>query len=181
MGSVRMQNHKPVTLLQACACALLAGNGALATEQEVGDFGPVLNACLANAADGAALRACIGRMSTACMDGQEGGHTTLGMTSCLNAEARVWDGVLNAEYKASRAFAKAMDADEAAYFPEFARRAEALLAAQRAWIAFRDAECDLAHAEWGSGSMRNIAWADCQMQMTAERAIELRDMRETFE
>ena len=55
------------------------------------------------------------------------------------------------------------------------------LEAQRAWIAFRDTACALDYAEWGSGSMRNIAWADCRMQMTAERTIELRAMREMFQ
>lgn len=153
----------------------------MATEHEVGAYGAVLDACYSAARDETAQKACIGKMSTACMDSQEGGHSTLGMTSCMAAEAEVWDKHLNAEYKATRAYMKAADTDEAEYFPEFARRVETLLAAQRAWIAFRDAECDLAYAEWGSGSMRNIAWADCRMQMTAERTIELRAMREMFQ
>ena len=178
-GAVR--NHKTETLLHGLAVALCLGTPAFATDHEVAVFGPALNGCLDAATDSEGLQTCVGTMATTCMDSQEGGHTTLGMTSCLNAEAKVWDQFLNIEYKATRAHAKAMDADEAEYFPEFARRAEALLAAQRAWIAFRDAECDLAYAEWGSGSMRNIAWADCQMQMTAERAIDLRAMREAFE
>ncbi len=181
MGQGIRQNHKTVTLLQVLSVALLTGQAALATEHEVEVFGPGLEACLKAAEKATELRACLGTMSTTCMDSQDGGHSTLGMTSCLNAEAKVWDTFLNAEYKATRAFAKAMDADEAEYFPQFARRAETLLAAQRAWIAFRDAECDRAYADWGSGSMRNIAWADCQMQMTADRAIDLRAMREVFE
>ena len=73
------------------------------------------------------------------------------------------------------------DEEEAAYFPEFAVRAEKLLEAQRAWIVYRDAECALDYAEWGAGSMRNIAHADCRLQMTAERTIELRRMREMFQ
>jgi uncharacterized protein YecT (DUF1311 family) len=115
------------------------------------------------------------------MDSQEGGHSTLGMTACLNAEADVWDGFLNTEYWATQDWAKAADEEEAAQFPEFAVMAERLREAQRAWIAFRDAECALSYAEWGSGSMRNIAHADCRMQMTAERTIELRRMREMFQ
>ena len=126
--------------------------------------------------------ACIGEDGHApAWTTQEDGHSTLGMTSCLSAEADVWDRYLNAEYKETRAYMKAADIDEAEYFPDFARRVETLLAAQRAWIAFRDAECDLAYAEWGSGSMRNIAYADCRMQMTAERTIRLRAMREAFQ
>ncbi len=150
---------------------------AWATEHEVNAFGAILTDCYAG---GAGLE-CLGRMSQTCMDDQEGGHSTLGMTSCLSAEADVWDGFLNDEYKATMAWAKAADEDEAVYFPEFAKRAEALRDAQRAWIAFRDAECGLSYATWGSGSMRNIAFSDCRMQMTAERTLELRAVREGFQ
>lgn len=154
---------------------------AQATEHEVAEFGPVLTRCYEAAVDSEAKAACMGEMATECMDRQDGGHTTLGMTYCLNAEAVVWDGFLNAEYEATRDWAKAADVDEAEFFPEFAERADKLLQAQRAWIAFRDAECALDYAEWGSGSMRNIAHADCMLQMTAERTINLRRKREMFE
>ena len=181
MGWRMAQNHKTVTLFQGLVVMLAVAQPGWATEHEVQDFGPELEACYADATDTAGREACIGTMASTCMDNQDGGHTTLGMSSCLNGEATVWDGFLNVEYKATREFAKAMDADEAEYFPELARRAETLLVAQRAWLAFRDAECALAYAEWGSGSMRTIAYADCVMRMTAERTIRLRSMREAFE
>jgi uncharacterized protein YecT (DUF1311 family) len=119
-------------------------------------------------------------MASACM-AQESGQTTLGMSSCLSAEADVWDGFPNAEHRATRTWMKAADVEEAVTFPEFAVRAEKLLEAQRAWIAFRDAECALDFAEWGAGSMRTIAHADCRMRMTAERTLALRGMREAFQ
>ena len=115
------------------------------------------------------------------MAGEDGGETTLGMSMCMADEVELWDGILNAEYRETMDFAKAMDAGEVEYFPEYAKRAEALRDAQRAWIAFRDAECALAYAEWGSGSMRHIAGSECVMRMTAERALELRAMRERFQ
>lgn len=149
---------------------------AAATEHEVAQFGSILETCFGAAPDIDAQTACIGQMSTTCMDTQEGGHTTLGMSSCLMAETQVWDKHLNAEYRTRMSELKAMDADEAEYFPEYARRAAALRDAQRAWIVFRDAECGLDYAMWGSGSMRNIAGADCQMTMTAERAIALKNL-----
>ncbi len=163
-------------------CVILAGFAVAmpvsssATENEVAAYGSVLDACYSAAETDVALSACIGQMSNACMDGQEGGHTTLGMSSCTNAEAQVWDKYLNIEYKATMEGLKAMDADEAVYFPEYAKRLESLRTAQRAWIGFRDAECGLAYAMWGSGSMRSIAWASCQLDMTAERVIELRGL-----
>jgi uncharacterized protein YecT (DUF1311 family) len=177
MAFLFWQNHNAVTLLQILgmgALALPAGAG----EHEAQTYGPVLEACYAEAATSEERAACIGQMSSVCMDTEEGGHSTLGMVSCLSAEADAWDRWLNTEYVTARAGADAVDIEEAKFFPEFARRAETLLAAQRAWIVFRDAECDLAYAEWGSGSMRNIAYADCRLQMTAERTLRLRAMRE---
>jgi len=50
--------------------------------------------------------------------------------------------------------------------------------AQRAWIAYRDANCAMEYGLWGAGSMRQIAGADCQMRMTAERMLELRSYRQ---
>lgn len=163
-----------------CALALSAG-WAFATEHEVKKFAFILDDCYAAAADDLGLTACRGLMSETCMTREEGGQTTLGMTSCLMAEAQAWDRHLNAEYKATMAWAEAADAEEAAAFPSLANRAEALRAAQRAWIAFRDAQCGLDYALWGSGSMRNIAGASCQADMTAERTIELFGMRRQFE
>ena len=180
MKDSMVQNQLLVTVLHLCVL-LLAALPAAATEHEVDHFGAILDTCYGEATDQAARTACIGKMATACMDEQDGGHSTLGMTSCLAAEAQVWDKHLNAEYKAARVFAQAMDKDEAVYFPEFARRAETLLAAQRAWILFRDAECDLERAEWGSGSMRHIAYTDCKMRMTADRTLRLRAMREDLQ
>lgn len=163
------------------AVALVLAQPLAAEGYETKTYGHILVSCYEAGADPDGRTACIGEMASTCMETEEGGHSTLGMTSCLSGEAQIWDRFLNEEYQATRSFAAAMDEDEREYFPEFARRVEALQVAQRAWIAFRDAECDLSYAEWGSGSMRNIAWADCNLQMTAERTIELRAMRERFE
>lgn len=126
----------------------------------------------AESADRAA--ACIGQTSTLCMDTERGGYSTVGMMFCTLAEYHAWDLQLNATYQTTLAGLQATDSQEADLFPEFANRAEALRTAQRAWIAFRDGECALAYALWGSGSMRQIAGASCLLDMTATRTIELR-------
>jgi uncharacterized protein YecT (DUF1311 family) len=171
-----MNMVKPLVLLALCVGPVCAR----AQDDAVAPYRGEFEACYGAAEDGSARAACVGKVSGACMTGEEGGETTLGMSMCMAAETELWDGVLNAEYRETMDFAKAMDADEAQLFPEFAGRAEALREAQRAWVAFRDAECRLAYAQWGSGSMRHIAGSECMMRMTAERALELRDMRETF-
>ena len=151
---------------------------AQADEDLLARYGPLVDACFARSET---ATECIGIAAAACTEGEEGGQTTIGIAGCNQAETEAWDAHLNAEYQATMAWAKAADAGEAVYFPEYAIRADKLLAAQRAWIAFRDAECGLEYAQWGSGSMRHIAGTDCRMRMTGERAAQLRAMRGMFE
>jgi uncharacterized protein YecT (DUF1311 family) len=167
--------------MRLLAILVLAGSPVWANEHEVAKYGHILQSCYDATADVDAKAECLGSMSTACMETEDDGQTTMGMTWCMSAEANVWDGYLNQEYQTARKWAKAADEIEAASFPNFAVRAEALLKAQRAWIAFRDAECGLEYAQWGAGSMRNIAYADCLMRMTAERALDLRRIHGEFE
>ena len=150
---------------------------AQAQEYEAETYGPVLTACYARADTVEAKKACSGLAFDACTNTEDGGHTTLGMSLCAAGEAQVWDRLLNAEYAATKAAYAEMDADEKVHFPEFANRVLALRDAQRAWIAFLDAECALAYAQWGSGSMRHIAGTTCLSDMTAQRTIALYEMR----
>ena len=121
--------------------------------------------CLRNAGPGDIAPRCLGHAAKLCQQ-QPGGDTTIGISECLQSEAAAWDGYLNRAYGTLRA----------AYRRQGGGMAEALLKAQRAWIGFRDAQCALDYARWGDGSMRTIAAANCQMTMTAGRAIDLRDM-----
>ena len=156
---------------------LLLPTALWAEDDLVNRYGPLLTQCYAAAGTTEAKAECIGILSQNCMGREEGGETTLGMTQCLSSETEVWDVFLNDEYRQTMAWAKAMDTDEAEVFPEFANRAKSLRDAQRAWLVFRDAECGLDYAIFGSGSMRQIVGASCFMRMTAERTIDLREKR----
>lgn len=123
---------------------------------------------------------CIGRISEKCQEVEDGGYSTLGMSSCNNDEYQAWDVLLNEEYKLVMAAFKAQDLDDEIYYPELAIRVESLRTAQRAWIAFRDAECNLAYSIWGSGSMRNIAGTACLLEKTGKRTVDLWLMRELY-
>ena len=151
-----------------------------ALAQDLPDYAPRLHACYDAATDREARLACADAVAEPCM-AEPGDETTIGMSMCLQAETEGWDVLLNREYRATMDHMAAMDEDEREYFPEYATRVDSLRAAQRAWIAFRDAECALAYAEWGSGSHRHIAGTACFAEMTMERTIALRDMRERFE
>ncbi|WP_019955744.1 lysozyme inhibitor LprI family protein [Yoonia vestfoldensis] len=133
-------------------------------------YAPMVAACLSSGD-----AACIGDAASMCMADERDGDTTVGMSGCLAGEAGAWDALLNAEYAAARDFARAMDAEEAEFFPEYAVRADQVQVAQRAWIAFRDANCAMQYGVWEAGSMRQIAGADCLLEMTAAQTFALRD------
>jgi len=84
--------------------------------------------------------------------------TTVGIADCFMAQARQWDGRLNAAYKAL----------QSRIDPE---QRQKLLAAQRLWIQFRDANCAFYGAR--EGTMRVIEAAQCQRDMTEARTREL--------
>ena len=50
-----------------------------------------------------------------------------------------------------------------------------LIAAERAWVAYRDANCkfELIGAEWHNGSGTTAAQQDCVLTMTTQRTSEL--------
>jgi len=116
------------------------------------------------------IEPCYGLLTAACIAGEADGQTTQGMAFCIQAEHRYWDEALNREYQAARAELARIDATD---LPEFAHHADNLRAAQRAWIAFRDAQCALDYSLWGNGSMRLLSGASCQARRTFDR---LRDL-----
>ena len=162
-----------VFVISILATPLWAGEGM------VERYGPLLTQCYAQAADAAAMKECIGLMSGNCMAREEQGETTYGMATCTASETEVWDRFLNDEYRQTMTYMKALDKDDEELFPEFANRADALKKAQRAWLVYRDAACDLEYAMPGAGSLRHLTGTGCVMQMTAERTIELKQMRES--
>ena len=56
---------------------------------------------------------------------------------------------------------------------ESAARRDGLVHAERAWLAFRSANCGWYDAQ--EGTIREIAGADCMLDMTKARATELED------
>ncbi len=146
---------------------------ALLTVPVAADEAGEIRACLAGAAQ---PMECVGLTVGPCTE-RPGGETTVGMVECINAEHGAWDAILNEEYRATMSALRAEDATGDLAAPDMTREGT-LRQAQRAWIVFRDAECRAQYARWGMGSLRQIVGANCVMVETAERAIELRQMRE---
>jgi uncharacterized protein YecT (DUF1311 family) len=80
------------------------------------------------------------------------------IVQCLTAQATQWDRKLNAAYQ------KLLGS-----LP--ARRQEALRAAQRLWVQYRDANCT--YYAGGEGSIARVEAAECKRSMTESRANEL--------
>lgn len=131
-----------------------------------------VQACFSGAAIGDTTPVCIGQASNACQ--MQGNTTTQDIAECIQAETQVWDALLNTEYKALRADLRSRNNTVSGNQLDLN---EQLLTAQRAWIAYRDAECSFAYARWQDGSIRSVVHANCLMVMTARRTIELRDMK----
>lgn len=170
---------------RATLAAALIGAMALPALAQEGEFVPgpyieLLAECYGAAETLDDRRACIGEASSICQDEEPQGRTTRGAVRCIGIEADAWDVVLEGEYQLTTEWARQADAAERESFPEFALREERLRAAQDAWSDYRDEACALEYALWGSGSMRSVAGALCQLEMIAERAVELRAMREEF-
>ena len=132
----------------------------------------IVKSCFVGADIGETTPSCIGQAANECQ--MRGYTTTIGITQCIQAETQEWDNLLNRAYKATRADFTNSDN---ALSDNSIDLTDQLLKAQRAWIAFRDAECALAYARWQDGSIRSVVHANCMMVMTASRTIELRDMK----
>ncbi|MEL7560480.1 lysozyme inhibitor LprI family protein [Stutzerimonas chloritidismutans] len=94
----------------------------------------------------------------------ESGGVTINMLDCMGSETEQQDARLNQNYKA------AMQSLTPAQQTQ-------LRDAQRLWIKFRDADCDLLGSLTG-GSIDRISSASCFMDMTKQRADDLARLAE---
>ncbi|WP_339113139.1 lysozyme inhibitor LprI family protein [Thioclava sp. GXIMD2076] len=86
------------------------------------------------------------------------------MTACAGQDYATADAELNAAYAEARTRAHERGAVQAG----------ALLQAQRAWIAYRDAACIAEGLEYDGGSMQPMAVAMCKTELTKRRSEDLR-------
>jgi uncharacterized protein YecT (DUF1311 family) len=133
----------------------------------------VLEVCLSDVGDTAATdQNCIGVSVYSCL---EGAFTTVDMLSCIEPERAYWDDRLNRAYRSLYAVYTQQDTEDGFSPVKLAPR---LRDVQRVWITWRDAKCGLAYDKFRGGSMGRITGADCHLQETAERALELEDLLE---
>jgi uncharacterized protein YecT (DUF1311 family) len=85
------------------------------------------------------------------------------MNNCANAAYDKSDAELNAVYKQVTSRLKGD-----------AKQASLLVTAQRAWIAFRDAECDFVSSPTTGGSINTMVQANCRDRVTSARVNDLK-------
>lgn len=88
------------------------------------------------------------------------GSTTRDVEQCLAAELRRADAELNRYYAA--ATKRLTDQQDMTALAK-------LRAAERAWIAYRDAECDAVYESWGQGTIRGSMNLGCRISLTKAR------------
>jgi uncharacterized protein YecT (DUF1311 family) len=92
------------------------------------------------------------------------------LNACAEQDWQAADAELNRVYKATMAAMKAVDQSLP---PDLQGAATTLRDAQRAWIAFRDRNCNLAGYPMRGGSAEPLLIYGCLRQMTLDRTAEL--------
>ena len=102
--------------------------------------------------------------------------TQLDLTECASRAFGEADRALNAQWKITLAEMRKRDADpeeqEMMGRPGFA---DALLASQRTWLVYRDAQCLLERLQAHGGSMATMLELMCKASLTGDRTGALRD------
>jgi uncharacterized protein YecT (DUF1311 family) len=104
-------------------------------------------------------------------------ETQAEMTSCEQDRYGEADKALNAQWKDTRTAAAATDED----LDENDRGAEkALLTAQRAWISYRDAQCEAEGFQARGGTMEPMLVAGCLANLSDTRTKELKALADAL-
>lgn len=123
-----------------------------------------------------AICAAAALLPTTVFAGCDNPQTTYEMQDCAARDYAAADAELNTVYKAARDYMKWLDQD----LPENLKGApDALRAAQRAWIPFRDAACVAEGFQFRGGSMESLIVLACKTELTRQRTEQLRFLAES--
>jgi uncharacterized protein YecT (DUF1311 family) len=104
-------------------------------------------------------------------------QTQLEMNICSQRDYEAADKALNAQYQTTRKAMKKWDADSSA---DLKGAEDALVKAQRAWVAYRDAQCISSGFQAHGGSMEPMLISGCQADLTRKRITELKELTEAM-
>ncbi len=100
------------------------------------------------------------------------------MNWCAAQEFQRADNALNAQWKLTSKEMKRRDERDGKPTDGRPGHMATLLAAQRAWLKFRDAHCDLDGYLFRGGSMEPLIVATCRTSLTEARTKQLQDLIE---
>ncbi|AOF88262.1 lysozyme inhibitor LprI family protein [Sinorhizobium sp. RAC02] len=100
------------------------------------------------------------------------------MNICADRDYQTADTELNAVYKKAMAAAGEMDVQAKEMGEHYVGAVDALKRAQRAWIGYRDGQCELAGFEARGGSMEPMLVSGCLADLTRKRTAELKTVYE---
>lgn len=100
-------------------------------------------------------------------------ETQTDLNICAARDFDAADKALNAQYKKTRAAMVAIDAD---LENDMKGAEKALLKAQRAWVDYRDGECEAQGFQARGGTMEPLLVSGCKADLTQKRTKELKDL-----
>ena len=101
------------------------------------------------------------------------------MNLCANRDFERADAEMNAQYRIMVAAMREADKEVDRKFDNQPLYYDTLLAAQRAWLTFRDQHCLLASFESRGGSMQPMLESGCKAELTRARTKQLKSQVET--
>ena len=106
-------------------------------------------------------------------------QTQADMNQCAADDYRKADAAMNAQWAETRAAMLAWD--KATPPSQDNGAAKRLLASQRAWLAYRDAACDVEGYSVEGGSMQPLIVSSCLAELTTRRTEELKSLGSLYE
>jgi len=106
-------------------------------------------------------------------------QTQADMNQCAADDYRKADAAMNAQWAETRAAMLAWD--KASPASDNNGAAKRLLASQRAWLAYRDAACDVEGYSVEGGSMQPLIVSSCLAELTMRRTEELKSLGSLYE
>jgi uncharacterized protein YecT (DUF1311 family) len=103
-------------------------------------------------------------------------QTQQDMNYCSEMDFEKADKELNAVYKKAMASQVDLDKQSAGFNPEYVGAAKALKKAQRAWIDYRDGQCEGVGYEAVGGTMQPMLISGCKADLTEKRVKELKEL-----
>ena len=100
--------------------------------------------------------------------------STIEINECAMREYKARDRELNEAYRALIAALKPDDAGDTTDYPAVRTQ---LVAAQRAWVSFRDADCNASRKYYEQGTIRTAMHLGCLIERTVQRTKELKAWR----